>query len=277
MWIVIVLAILAALYVSLCVIFFFGQHLFFFRPEILPSHFNYQYAFPFEEHTFETGDGGSINAIHFTVPNRRGVVFYLKGNSRSIKGWGKFARDFLGKGYDFFMMDYRGFGKSRGRRSEKMLYADALRIYDWLSERYADREIILYGRSFGSGIAAYLASKVRARLLILDSPYYSFLYQIKRFAGFLPLRWLLQYQLPTYKYLGDTQCPVYIIHGDRDYLISFKQSEMLRDAYPDTVVLIPIKGGWHNNLPQLSQYHEALYEILNRDVHQIQFTTSDSV
>ena len=49
-------------------------------------------------------DGGSINGIYFRVPNALGVVYYLKGNSKSIKGWGKFAKDYLSLGYDFFMM-----------------------------------------------------------------------------------------------------------------------------------------------------------------------------
>lgn len=262
-WALTVILILGGVYVALCLSFYFGQHFFFFRPEILPSHFKYEYAFPFEERTFETADGGTINAIHFTVPNRRGVVFYLKGNSRSIKGWGKFARDFLGKGYDFFMMDYRGFGKSRGKRSEKVLYSDAQRIYDWLTEHYTAREIIIYGRSFGSGIAAHVAARNKPRMLILDSPYYSFRYQIRRFASILPLRWLLKYQIPTHRFLADTQCPVYILHGDKDYLISFEQSVLLRDLYPDKIKLIPIKGGWHNNLPQIPQYHEELYRLLH--------------
>jgi fermentation-respiration switch protein FrsA (DUF1100 family) len=84
------------------------------------------------------------------------------------------------------------------------------------------------------------------------------------------------YQLPTYQYLGAAQCPVYILHGDRDYLISFKQSVMLQDLHPDKVVLIPIQGGWHNNLPQLPQYHEELYGILNRDVRHVYRVASDS-
>ena len=264
MWVLVTILVLGSVYLGLCLLFYFGQHFFFFRPEILPSHFQYEYAFPFEEKTFHTSDGGTINAIHFLVPNGQGVVYYLKGNSRSIKGWGKFARDFLGKGFDFFMMDYRGFGKSRGKRSEKVLYSDAQRIFDWLSESYGAKDIVLYGRSFGSGIAAYLASRNRVRMLILDSPYYSFTYQIRRFIRFLPLRWLLEYHIPTYQFLADVQCPVYILHGNKDYLISFRQSLMLRDMYPDKITLIPIEGGWHNNLPRISEYHEALYRILNR-------------
>ncbi|MDH4298960.1 MAG: lysophospholipase, partial [Cyclobacteriaceae bacterium] len=107
-----------AVYIAICLSFYFFQHLGFFRPELLSTAFEYKYPFPFEELDFNMEDGGRINAIYFKVPNARGVVFYLKGNSKSIKGWGKFAKDFVGNGYDFFMMDYRGFGKSRGKRSQ---------------------------------------------------------------------------------------------------------------------------------------------------------------
>ena len=71
-------------YLALLLIFYFGQNLFFFRPEILPRHFTYQYAFPFEEVNFDMEDGGFINGLHFKVPNSKGVVYYFKGNSRSI-------------------------------------------------------------------------------------------------------------------------------------------------------------------------------------------------
>ena len=139
MWLKI-LIILAIVYFSLSLIFYFFQHFFFFRPEILPSYFSYKYPFDFEEKTFEMEDGGSINSIHFKVPNSRGVIYYLKGNSRSIKGWGKFAKDFVSNGYDFFMMDYRGFGKSRGKRTEQKLYNDAQLLYKWLTEHYKEEK-----------------------------------------------------------------------------------------------------------------------------------------
>ena len=92
-------------YVGLCLLSYFLQDFFFFRPEKLPKNFQYKYPFPFEEVHFEMEDGGTVNGIYFEVPNSLGVVYYLKGNSKSVKGWGKFARDFLGKGYDFFMVD----------------------------------------------------------------------------------------------------------------------------------------------------------------------------
>ncbi|MEM9919586.1 MAG: alpha/beta hydrolase [Bacteroidota bacterium] len=264
MWINVLLGIGIG-YVALLLIFYFLQDLFFFRPEKLPMHFRYQYQFPFDEVNFEMEDGGSINGLHFKVPNSKGVVFYFKGNSRSIKGWGKFARDFVSKGYDFFMIDYRGFGKSRGRRTESILYNDAQHVYKWLLRQYDEDKIIAYGRSLGSGIAARIASWNNPRMLILDSPYYSFARQIQRYGWFLPIRWLLKYQIRTDQFIKKVSCPIFIIHGRKDRLISFKHSEMLLQRVPKKIRIFPIDEGGHNNLPSFPEYHEILYDILNDD------------
>jgi alpha-beta hydrolase superfamily lysophospholipase len=207
-------------------------------------------------------DGGRINAIHFKVPNSRGVVYYLKGNSKSIKGWGKFAKDFVSNGYDFFMMDYRGFGKSSGKRSQEKVFNDAQYIYKWLTQYYTEDKIVLYGRSWGSGIAARIASWNKPASLLLDSPYFSFRYNTNRYLFFLPLRWILRYDIRTDQYLKSTTCPVHIIHGTKDRLISFSQSEKLKSLYPDKITLHSIEGARHNNLPDFPEFFETLYQVL---------------
>lgn len=252
-----------ALYVLVCIMFFFGQDLFFFRPERLPHWFTYAYPFPFTEINFDMEDGGTVNALHFRVPNSKGVVFYIKGNSRSIKGWGKFARDFVGKGYDFFILDFRGFGKSRGRRTENILYADLQQVYKWLAAEYGEDRIVLYGRSLGSGLAARVASWNNPKLLILDCPYYSFLYQIQSYAFILPVRWLLRYHIRTDRFIKKVQCAVFILHGRNDRLIPYRQSEMLWALVPERIHLFAIDGAGHNNLPEFPQYHDLLYDILH--------------
>lgn len=251
-----------SVYVGFCLLFYFFQHLLFFRPEILSPSFKYKYSFPFEELEFEMEDGGKINGIYFKVPSSRGVVFYLKGNSRSIKGWGKFAKDFLSNGYDFLMIDYRGFGKSTGKRSQERLFNDSQFMYKWLRERYAEDEIVLYGRSLGSGVAARISSWNSPRLLLLDSPYFSFYYNIRRFIFWTPLKWLLRYDIRTDQYLKTTSCPIHIIHGTADHLIPFKQSKMLYELYPEKIKLIPIMGAHHNDLLDYPEFYEALYDSL---------------
>ncbi len=255
----------AIFYAALCIIFYFAQDYFFFRPEILPTTFTYKYAFPFEEVNFEMEDGGTINGIHFKVPNSKGVVFYFKGNSRSIKGWGKFAKDFVSKGYDFFMVDYRGFGKSRGRRTESILYNDSQHVYKWLSDQYPEEKILIYGRSLGSGIATRIASWNKPQMLILDSPYYSFYDQIRRYGFLLPIRWLLRYHIRTDQFIKKVNCPIFIIHGKKDVLIPFKHSEMLQRLVPQNCHLFSIEAGGHNNLPGFAEYHDLLYDILNEE------------
>lgn len=254
---------IGVVYAALCVVFYFAQDLFFFRPERLPEWFTYKYPFPFTEVNFDMEDGGTVNALHFRVPNSRGVVFYIKGNSRSIKGWGKFAKDFVGKGFDFFILDYRGFGKSKGRRTEQILYSDLQQVYKWLSTEYQEEQIVLYGRSLGSGLATRIASWNAPRLLVLDCPYYSFLYHIQRYGFILPIRWLLRYHIRTDRFIRKVSCPVHILHGAKDRLIPMWQSEMLVKLAPQNIRLHPIPKAGHNNLPEFPIYHDLLYDLLH--------------
>ncbi len=254
---------LAIMYAGLCVLFYFGQDLFFFRPERLANSFRYQYPFPFTEINFDMEDGGMVNALHFRVPNSKGVVFYVKGNSRSIKGWGKFAKDFVGKGFDFFILDFRGFGKSRGHRTEQILFNDLQHVYKWLADEYSEERIVLYGRSLGSGLATRIASWNRPKLLILDCPYFSFLHHIRRYGFILPLRWLLRYQIRTDRFIQKVRCPIHILGGTKDRLIPYRQSEMLKNLVPHNITLHPIVGAGHNNLPDFPEYHDLLYDILH--------------
>lgn len=257
---ILVIAVLVYLLVSILI--YFLQHYFFFRPEVLPTDFKYEYPFDFEEKTFEMEDGGSINSIHFKVPNSRGLVYYFKGNSRSIKGWGKFASQFVGNGFDFFVMDYRGFGKSKGKRTEQKLYNDSQHIYRHLQKSYPEKQIIIYGRSLGSGIAARIASWNNPAMLILDSPYYSFFENVKRWAFMLPLKLILRYKIRTDQFLKNIEIPVYLIHGSRDRLIPISHSHKLV-ALNEEFALTEIAGAGHNNLPDYPEFHEFIYQRLN--------------
>ncbi|MBX2817942.1 MAG: lysophospholipase [Saprospiraceae bacterium] len=250
-------------YAVITLLVYIFQHYFFFRPEILPFDFSFSYPFDFTERTFEMEDGGSVNSLHFMVPNSRGVVLYFKGNSRSIKGWAKFATQFLGNGYDFFVMDYRGFGKSRGKRTEGKLYSDSQQIYKHLQGQYDESSIVIYGRSLGSGIAARIASWNHPACLILDSPYYSFYHNVKRWAFLLPLRWILRYQIRTDQFIKKVEVPIYIIHGDRDRLIPISHSHRLKALMPDQIELKVVAGAGHNDLPDFPEFHEFLFDRLN--------------
>ncbi|HNE27894.1 MAG TPA: alpha/beta hydrolase, partial [Saprospiraceae bacterium] len=98
-----------------------------------------------------------------------------------------------------------------------------------------------------------------------DCPYYSFLYHISRYAFILPVRWLLRYPIRTDLFIRQVRCPIRILHGSRDRLIPYRQSEMLLALAPERIMLYPIEGAGHNNLPAFPQYHDLLYELLHAE------------
>ncbi|MDB5201816.1 MAG: alpha/beta hydrolase [Ferruginibacter sp.] len=249
-------------YVLLAGIIYFVQDRFIFKPEKLKQDFKYKYDVPFTELFFDVEQGVRINGLHFTVKKPLGLILYFHGNSRSIKGWAKYAKDFWRYNYDVVLVDYRGFGKSTGKRSEHDMLKDMQFVYDTLAVQYTEHHIIVYGRSLGSGFAAKLASDNKPRYLILDAPYYNFTKVIERFLPILPIRFLLRYQLRTDKWIRHVNCHTYIIHGTRDFLIPISNSEKLQALNPKKITLIRINGGGHNNLPSYNEYHNIIRDIL---------------
>lgn len=259
-----IVIVIVSIYVITNVAAYFLQEKFLFKAEKLPSDFEFKYPNQKStEHNLYIGDDIRINGVHFSIPKPKGVVLYLKGNSRSIKGWGKFAVDFTRLGFDVVMVDYRGFGKSVGRRSEKDIKGDMQQVYDILIGRVPEKNVIIYGRSMGSGFATKLASKNSPRMLILESPYYSMTKMAKRYIPFMPASLILRFPLKTYKWIQYVQCPIKIIHGTSDRLIPFKSSLKLSKINPDQTRLYSVIGGGHNDLHTHEEYHRMLDEVLN--------------
>ena len=262
-WVYIILLILS-IYILISVLLFVFQDFFLFKPEKLNQDFQFHYENQIiEEYNVETRDGAIINGLHFKASNPKGVVFYLKGNSKSIKGWGKFAVDFTRHGYDVIMVDYRGFGKSTGRRTQKAIKRDMQVIYNKIKKKVPEKYIILYGRSLGSGFAAKLASMNEPRMLILDAPYYSLSKVAKKYIPFMPLSLLIKFPMPTYKWLKYVKCPIHILHGTDDRLIPYKTSVKLSKINPKRTKLYTVIGGGHKDLNTFESYHSMLGDIIN--------------
>jgi pimeloyl-ACP methyl ester carboxylesterase len=246
----------------LSILVYLLQERFIFKPEKLRKDFQFKYNVPFKEYFFEIEPGVSINGLHFSRENPKGLILYFHGNTRSIKGWAKYARDFFRYDYDVVLVDYRGFGKSTGKRSEKEMLSDMQFVYNRLKEQYGEAHLIIYGRSMGSGFASKLASDNRPRYMILDAPYYNFKRVVERFLPILPVRIVLRYHLRTDQWIKKANCHTYILHGTKDWLIPIKHSEALQKINPQKITLIRIEGGGHNNLPSFAEYHNFIRDIL---------------
>lgn len=250
--------------VILLVTAYFLQDRLIFKPEKLPANFQYKYDIPFKELFFDVTEGVRINGLHFHREHPAGLILYLHGNTRSIKGWAKYARDFYRYNYDVVLVDYRGFGKSTGKRTEAAMLGDMQFVYETLLKQCPNDCLLVYGRSIGSGFATKLAADNDPRYLILDSPYYNFRKVVERFIPVLPVRYVLRYDLRTDLWLPQVRCHTYILHGTRDWLIPIRHSERLQKLNPSKITLIRIHGGGHNNLNTFPEYHNFIRDILKQ-------------
>jgi hypothetical protein len=244
---------------------YFKQENMIFAPEALQPDFKFTFQERFEELNWPV-DGAQINALHFRAAKPKGIVLYFHGNAGSLKSWGDVAEDFTRRGYDIVIPDYRGFGKSTGRiKSEKMLLQDAETAYSYVKKTFPENQIILYGRSIGTGIAVHLARTNRPRMVILESPYLSLLALAARYHSLIPrplLSLLVRYPMRTDLWIVDVACPIYLFHGEKDNVIPFNESERLSKLIRSEHQLIAVPEGGHNNLEDFRQYREGLDRIL---------------
>lgn len=234
-----------------------------FLPTVLEQDYAFEFSQPFEELFLKPNDETVINAIHFKVENPKGIILYFHGNAGDLSRWGTITEYFVEKQYDVLVMDYRTYGKSTGVLSEQALYDDAQFCYDYIKDRYAENDISLYGRSLGSGIATYLASKNKPKQLILETPYYSITDVAQSRFPMFPVEKLLKYKLPSFQYVQKVSCSITIFHGTDDLVVPYKSAKKLFETSPKSITtFITFKKGTHNNLAEFEIYHKTINSIL---------------
>ncbi|WP_233702657.1 alpha/beta hydrolase [Hyunsoonleella flava] len=242
---------------------YFMQEKLLFLPTVLEQDYQYQFNYKFEELNFETDDGALLNAIHFMVEKPKGIILYFHGNAGDLSRWGRVTEFFVERGYDVLVMDYRTYGKSKGDLSEHAFYNDAQLFYDYILKHYEEPEITVYGRSLGTGIATYIASKNNPKQLILETPYYSIVDVGKHRFPFLPVETLLKYKFPTYEFIKEVNCPITMFHGTSDQVIPYESAEKLfRSTWKEKQTLIKIDLANHNNIIEFEGYHNTIEKIL---------------
>lgn len=248
-------------YLVIMGVLYWVQERFIFFPTYLPDDFVFQYFENAREHYFDIDQNSRVHALHFQVENPKGIILYFHGNTRSLDDWGFAAQEFTKHGWEVFMPDYRGYGKSRGKLTERGLYADAMRCYEHLQRQFSEKEIIIYGRSLGTGIATQLASKTQPRHLVLETPYHSMRAMVSRTIPFVP-SFLLKFQFPSNRNIKKVTCPIDILHGTADTLIPLKQAQNLNKLGQPTSTITIIDGGGHNNLSDYEMWQECIEQIL---------------
>lgn len=256
--------ILLLVYVLIGVILYLLQDRFLFHPKQLPADHQFNFTVPFREINLPITESRNLNIIQFTVPDSlcRGVVLYFHGNRRNVERYAPFAPLFTRHQYEVWMIDYPGFGKSTGERTEAIMHADALELYKMAKSRFSKDSILIYGKSLGTGVAAKLASMRDCKQLILETPYYSIDALFRHYSAIYPTGWMANYHFPVHEYLEKVDAPVTIFHGANDEVIPFRQSVKLQADHPGTT-LVRIEKGKHNNLADFPLYQQQLDSLLS--------------
>jgi len=251
------------IYLGICVIYFTVQERVIFI-DYFKTQGNNEIASPFEEFQIETPAGGNIHGMLIHSKEKKGLIFYLHGNTGNLNRWKFMGEELTSFGYDVFVPDYRGYGKSTGKRNEAAMHSDMAAVFDYLVSARPYDKVVIYGRSLGSGFAVRLAANRPCHRLILETPYFSLLHVATSRFPFLPVRLLLRYEFRSDKYIEKVQCPIAIFHGSKDAVVPYRSGFKLYEKvrHRNDCEMVTLVGGKHNNLNIYPLFREKLGESL---------------
>ena len=161
--------------------------------------------------------------------NSQNFLICFHGNSEDI-----FTIDTIGLDFRSYLnmnvifVEYPGYSiyMDKGQESKK-IFSDSIIVYNWIKEKFniTDNQIFIYGRSLGTSPAIYLSSQKNPKCLFLVSAFTS----IKDVGADKHASAFLEEIFNSIKYIKYVKCPILFIHGLKDSLISYEQSQKLLD------------------------------------------------
>ena len=244
-------AIAALVYIALCLVLFLAQRSFVYYPQ-----------------AGSAGDDRptltlNVDRERILVNARPGpgadAVIYFGGNAENVSlSLPTLAAAFPER--SIFAMNYRGYGGSSGKPSETGLIADALALFDRVHGDHP--QIIVIGRSLGSGVAIHIASERPAERLVLITPYDSLLTIAAGQFGFFPLRWLMLDKFESWRYAPKITVPTLLLTAQNDEVIPYASSKSLYDQFrPAVASMTVIRGVDHNSISASPEYIRAIGRV----------------
>lgn len=221
----------------------------------------------YEDVYMHTDDGLRLHGWYVPAKQARGSLLFFHGNAGNISGRLESISIFHELELNVFIFDYRGYGRSEGKPSEEGTYKDAVAAWRYLTEVQDKNpgKIILFGRSLGGGVAAWLASEVVAGGLVLESTFSSAVDLAAEIYPLMPVRWLLRTRYPVKNVLERVETPVMISHSREDDIIPFRHGQILYEAANDPKYWMELVGGHNDGFIQSGRrYVEGWKHFLNK-------------
>lgn len=224
------------------------------------------WGFEYENVTLDTSDKLQLHG--WFIPNDKSNKYLLlfHGNAGNISHRADTVSIFHQLGLNVFIFDYRGYGNSQGKPTEKGLYKDAKAAWQYLTKtRGIDKaNIIVFGRSLGGVVAAHLASRVQPVGLILESVFSSAGEMAREIMPVMSLLVYMRFDFNAAEYVKSVKSPVLVLHSPDDEIIPFSLGEKVYAAANNPKTFVHLKGD-HNSGFLLSQpnYEKALVKFIN--------------
>lgn len=241
-------AFLALVYVGLCVALFVFQRSLIYYPQPRARGANsptMTLSVPGAELLISVRPHAGPEAIVYFGGNGEDVCFNLPAFSSA------FPRHAL------YLMNYRGYGGSSGTPTEADIQQDALALFDRVHAQHPN--VVIMGRSLGTGVAIRLASQRPATRLVLITPYSSIAELGARQFPYLPVKWLLHDKFESWRYAPQIRVPTLLVAAEHDQIIPRASTEDLYGRFDQGVASLQvIPGVGHNTISQHPLYLQAL-------------------
>lgn len=251
------LGIAVAVWASFAVILYLAQDRLIFQPTRALASDPSTIGLEYEDVSLQTPDGQRLHAWFIPAEDADGVMLFLHGNAGNISHRLASLEIFNRLGLSTLIIDYRGYGDSQGEPSEQGTYNDAETAWNYLTlERDIDAsKIIIFGRSLGGAVGAWLGARVEPAGVILESVFVSLESLAKQYYPYMPIDLLLRSRYPTREYIAAINAPILLIHSREDELIPFHHAQQLQQAGHKNVELRAIQGGHDDGFVLSGQEH----------------------
>jgi fermentation-respiration switch protein FrsA (DUF1100 family) len=203
---------------------------------------------PFRGVMLSTGDGQQLGAWSMERADAAATVLYFHGNGGNLSIWVPVLAGIFERGHAVYAFDYRGYGLSTGRPTERGLYRDVEAAVEWVwREAPPRRPLVYWGRSLGATMAAYAATVRPPAGLILESGFPDTRFLFRGSGPMAMLALFSSYRFPTARFAAGAAVPTLVMHGDRDSIIPFENGRELYDRLPPPRQFVTIQGGDHND------------------------------
>lgn len=223
----------------------------------------------YEDVSLTTSDNELLHGWYVPAADSRAVLLFFHGNAGNISHRLDSIKIFHELDLDVLIIDYRGYGESTGTASEQGTYLDAQAAWDYLVDiRGIPRnQVIVFGRSLGGAIGAWLSAHNSPSAVIIESSFSSGVDMARRLYPFLPARLITRLHYPVVDYAARLNCPALVIHSRHDEIIPFDMGQAIFATIKQQKTILEIRGD-HNNgfLISRVEYVAALREFIRKSI-----------